>query len=295
MSKKAEEDVAAYARTLASSRGRNVELAAEAVRNSRAFTDAEASAATPPLVDVIAADLPELLRKIDGRSIRRFDRRPAVLHTAGARIVPVTMSLRQRVLSFAANPDVAYLLLSVGTLGLTIELWSPGAIVPGVVGAVSLLLAFFALQILPVSIAGLLLLLLGVLLLVLEIKVTSFGLLTIGGLVSLTFGSMMLFDSDAPELQVSVQVITVVVLGFAIVATGLLRLAVASQRRPPVTGASGLVGARGEALGGFGPESTGQVLVHGEIWRARSDRTIVRGDEVRIEALDGLTLKVREE
>jgi membrane-bound serine protease (ClpP class) len=295
MSKKAAEDVAAYARTLASARGRNVDLAAEAVRNSRAFTNAEAIAASPPLVDVIAADVPDLLRKVDGRTVRRFDGRAEVLHTANARIVPVAMSLRQRVLSFAANPNIAYLLLSLGTLGLTIELWSPGAIVPGVVGSVSLLLAFFALQILPVNIAGLLLLLLGILLLVLEIKVTSFGLLTAGGLVSLTFGSMMLFDSNAPELQVSLRVIIPVVLGCVAIAASLVRLAVASQRRPPVSGAAGLVGSHGEALSPLGPETTGQVLAHGEIWRARAEAPIAKGDTVTIESVDGLTLTVRED
>ena len=212
--KKAEEDVAAYARTLASARHRNVELASEAVRNSRAFTETEALNASPPLIDLIASDVPDLLRKLDGRTIRRFDGRTVVLRTDGARVVPIAMSLRQRVLSAIAHPNVAYLLLSLGMLGLTIELWSPGAILPGVVGGVSLLLASFALQLLPVNYAGLLLILLGLLLFALEIKVTSYGLLTAGGLISLVFGSMILMDTRAPELQVSLRVVLPVVLGF---------------------------------------------------------------------------------
>lgn len=295
MANKVAEDVAAYARTLASARGRNVDLAAEAVRNSRAFTETEAAAAVPPLIDLMASDVPDLLQKLNGRTIRRFDGRTQQVHTEGARVVTLEMTLRQRVLSAVADPNVAYILLSLGTLGLTIELWSPGAVVPGVVGAVSLLLAFFALQVLPVNIAGLLLVVLGLLLFVLELKVTSFGLLTAGGLVSLTFGSMMLIDSDAPELQVSLRVVIPVVIAFAVIASTLVRLAVTAQRRPAVTGTAGLVSSRGEALGDMPAGSAGQVQLHGEIWRAVSSTPIARGDVIRVESVDGLTLTVRKE
>src|SRR5882762_1700230 len=159
MSRKAAEDVAAYARALASRRHRNVKLAEEAVNNSRAFTDEEARSASPPLVDLVVSDIPDLLHTLDGRTVTRFDGTTVVLKTAGARVIPIAMTLRQRILSSIAHPNVAYLLLSLGTLGLTIELWSPGAVLPGVVGGLSLLLAFFAFQILPVNVAGVVLIL----------------------------------------------------------------------------------------------------------------------------------------
>ena len=295
MAKKAEEDVAAYARTLAAGRRRNVELAMEAVRNSRAFTEAEAANASPPLIDVIASDVPDLLRKLDGREIRRFDGRAVVLRTAGVRIVPISMSLRQRVLSTIAHPNIAYLLLSLGMLGLTIELWNPGAILPGVVGGVSLLLAFFALQLLPVNFAGLLLILLGLLLFALEIKVTSYGLLTVGGLVSLVFGSLMLMDPRASELQVSLRVVLPVVLGFGTIGILLTRLGLASQRRAAVTGIGGLVGQTAQALTAITPGLTGRVSIHGENWRAVAAEAIPPGSRVHVTSVEGLTLVVRKD
>jgi membrane-bound serine protease (ClpP class) len=293
MAKKMAEDVAAYARTLASRRHRNVTMAAEAVTESRAFTDEEALGADPPLVDLSATDLSDLLRKLDGRSVARFDGTMVVVHTAGAEIVPVEMTFRQRVLSTVANPNVAYLLLSLGTLGLTIELWSPGAVLPGVIGGLCLLLAFFAFSVLPVNYAGLLLILFGLLLLVLEIKVTSFGLLTVGGLVSLVFGSMILMDSTVPELQLSLRVILPVVIGFTGIAALLARLALAAQRRVTVTGAAGMVGEWGRALTAIEPATGGTVATHGEIWQASAVEPIPQGSPVRVVAVDGLRLQVR--
>ncbi len=295
MAKKAEEDVAAYVRTLASARHRNVELATDAVRSSRAFTETEALNASPPLVDLIASDVPDLLKQLDGRTIRRFDGRTVVLKTAGARVVPIEMSLRQRVLSAIAHPNVAYLLLSLGMLGLTIELWSPGAVLPGVVGGVSLLLAFFALQLLPVNYAGLLLILLGLLLFALEIKVASYGLLTGGGLVSLVFGSMILMDSRSPELQLSLRVVLPVVLGFASIGILLVRLGLAAQRRPSVTGVNGMVGQQAQALTAIEPGMAGRVSTHGEIWQARAAESIPQGAQVHISNIEGLTLTVRKD
>jgi membrane-bound serine protease (ClpP class) len=295
MAKKAAEDVAAYARTLASHRHRNATLAALAVTESRAFTEDEALGASPPLIDLVAADIPDLLKRLDGRTVTRFDGSTLVLSTHGARVVPVTMSLRQRVLSAIAHPNVAYLLLSLGTLGLTIELWSPGAVLPGVAGGLCLLLAFFALQMLPVNYAGLLLILFGLLLLALEIKVTSYGLLTVGGLASLVFGSMILMDSPIPELQLSLRVVLPVVLGFASIAMFLVRLGVASQRRPAVTGVAGMIGEMGHAMTAIGPETLGRVATHGEVWQATSEESIPEGARVRVTRVDGLRLSVRKE
>jgi membrane-bound serine protease (ClpP class) len=295
MAKKMAEDVAAYARTLAAKRHRNVTLAAQAVTESKAFTEDEALAASPPLIDLEAQDVGDLLRKLDGRRITRFDGTTVVLHTAHARVVPIAMSLRQRVLSAIAHPNVAYLLLSLGTLGLTIELWSPGAILPGVVGGVCLLLAFFAFQVLPVNYAGLLLILFGLTLLVLEIKVTSYGLLTVGGLASLIFGSMILMDTTAPELQLSLSVVLPIVLGFAGIAIFLVRLGVAAQRTRAVTGAAGMIGERGDVLAAIEPPAAGRVRTHGEIWEAIARDPIPQGARVRITRVDGLMLTVEKQ
>jgi len=290
--KKATEDVAAYVRSLTAGRHRNVDLATQAVNQSRAFTEQEASTASPPLVDLVATDIPDLLKKLDGRTVARFDGRTVVLHTAGASIVPVAMTFRQKVLSAIAHPNVAYILLSLGTLGLTIELWSPGAILPGVAGGLCLLLAFFALQVLPVNYAGLLLMLFGLILLALEVKVTSFGLLTVGGALSLIFGSMMLIDSSAPELQLSLSVVLPVVIGFTAIAAFLVRLGLAAQRRPAVTGMEGMLTETGRVIDAIGPDTAGRVAVRGEIWRAISTNRIPAGEDVRVTRVDGLTLVV---
>ena len=294
-SKKAAEDIAAYVRTIAGKRGRNVQLADQAVLQSKAFTEEEALRATPPLIDVIATSRDDLLKKLDGRVVTRFDGRTATLHTAAARVIPVEMTLRQRILSSIAHPNIAYILLSLGTLGLTIELWSPGAVLPGVVGGLSLLLAFFALQVLPINYAGLLLMLFGLLLFGLELKVTSYGLLTIGGIISLIFGSLMLIDSPAPELQLSFGLVLSVVLGFTAIAAFLVRLVLASQRTVPVTGAEGLVGEIGDALTSIAPGAAGRTRVHGEIWNAMANEPIASGARVVVTSVNGLTLTVRKE
>jgi membrane-bound serine protease (ClpP class) len=293
MSKKATADVAAYVRTIATKRGRNVTLAEQAVNDSRAFTDGEALSAVPPLIDVVASNIPELLQKLDGRPVTRFDGTTATLHTARARVVSIEMNWRQRILSAIAHPDVAYLLMSLGTIGLAVELWSPGAVLPGVVGGLSLLLAFFAFQVLPVNYAGLLLILFGLMLFVLEVKVTSFGLLTIGGLVSLVLGSMMLMDSTLPELQISLSAIVPVSLGLAGVMAFLVRLGIAAQRKRPETGDAGMIDAVGEAVTPIAPDAEGQVRTHGEIWRAVATDRIAQGDRVRVTGIDGLVLTVR--
>ena len=293
MSKKAASDVAAYARTLATGRGRNVAWAEQAVNESRAFTETEARDATPPLIDLVAADVPDLLAQLDGWVIKRFDGHTETLWTAGARTETLAMGLRQRVLSTLAHPNIAYILLSLGILGLTIELWSPGAVLPGVVGGICLLLAFFTFQVLPVNYAGVLLILFGLALLVLEVKVASFGLLGVGGIVSLLLGSMILIDAPTPELRVSLSLIIPVVLALSAILLFLVRLAVISQRRPSVTGASGMVGATGIALTAISAGGEGRVSARGELWSARSAEAIAAGDSVLISGIDGLVLTVR--
>jgi membrane-bound serine protease (ClpP class) len=293
MAKKAAADVAAYARTLANKRHRNVALAEEAVNSSRAFTEEEALNASPPLIDLVVADLPGLLKVLDGRAVTRFDGTTVVVRTADARVVSVAMNWRQRLLSAIAHPNVAYILLSLGTLGLTIELWSPGAVLPGVAGGLCLLLAFFAFQVLPVNYAGVLLILFGLSLLVLEVKVTSYGLLTTGGLASLTFGSMILMDSSVPELQLSLRLVIPVVLGVGGIALFLARMAVASQRQGAVTGVAGMIGEVGTALTAIEPGRIGRVVARGEMWTATSSEPIAEGQSVCVTSINGLTLTVR--
>jgi membrane-bound serine protease (ClpP class) len=292
MAKKMASDVAAYARTLATQRKRNVALVEQAVLESRSFTEQEALSASPPLIDLIANDVPDLLRKVDGRKIARFDGTSETLHTASAATVKIDMSWQQRVLSTIAHPQVAYLLLTLGTLGLTIELWSPGAVLPGVAGGICLLLAFFAFQVLPVSYAGVLLILFGLGLLVLEVKVTSYGLLGVGGVVSLLLGSMMLIDSPLPELQIGLRLIIPVTLGIAGILLFLVALAVNAQRTQPVTGVSAMLHETGYALTPIEPGGTGHVRTHGEIWTASANERIEAGTPVRVTAVEGLRLRV---
>jgi membrane-bound serine protease (ClpP class) len=291
MSEKVASDTAAYARSLAEARGRNTTLAAEAVTASRAFTDREARQATPPLVDVVAADLDDLLRQLDGRAIRRFDGRAATLETTDAEIRRVEMTRRQRFLSAIAHPQIAYLLLTLGILGLTVELWNPGAIAPGVVGGVALLLAFFAMQILPVNTTGLLLIAFGIALLVLELKIPSFGVLGIGGTASLVLGSVMMTRA-VPGVSVGLGVIVPTAIGLAVILLFLGRLALTSQRRPSATGAEALVGEQGRARTAVSPDAAGQVDVRGEIWRAVSREPLLPGQPVRVLGANGLTLVV---
>jgi membrane-bound serine protease (ClpP class) len=295
MEKKMVSDVAGYARTLAAQRQRNVDLVEKAVTESRSFTEQEALQASPPLIDVVAADVPELLRKLDGRSVTRFDGRTVTLNLANARTERLDMTWAEHILSALAHPQIAYLLLTLGTLGLTIELWNPGSVLPGVVGGICLLLAFFAFQVLPVSYAGLGLMLFGVLLLILEVKVTSFGLLALGGVTSLLLGSMMLMDTPLPELQIGLRMILPVTLAVSGIILFLVRLAVEAQRTPSVTGDVGMIGETGKALSSIEPGGVGRVRTRGEIWTATADEPITTGDGVRVLGVKGLLLTVARE
>lgn len=288
---KAAEDVAAYVRSLAEARKRNVDLASEAVIKSRAFTDTEALSASPPLIDFVAHDVPELLRTLDGRTVRRFDGSTVTVHTANAVIQQIEMSRRQRFLSAIAHPQIAYILLTLGLLGLTVEFWNPGAIAPGVAGGVCLLLAFFALQILPVSTTGILLIVFGLALLILELKVPSFGVLGIGGTVSLVLGSVMM-TRTVPGVSVPLRFIIPVAVSFAGILLFLGRLALQSQRQRPVMGADTLIGLQGRARTPVVPGGEGQIDIRGEIWRAESAVALKPGTAVRVLAVNGLTLMV---
>jgi membrane-bound serine protease (ClpP class) len=291
MQSKAASDTAAYARSLAQARGRNVELSAEAVLKSRAFTEREALDAKPPLIDLVAADLDTLLRELKGRTIRRFDGRAAVLPAEELEVRRIEMTWRQRFLSAIAHPQVAYILMTLGLLGITVELWNPGAVVPGVIGVLSLLLAFFAFQVIPIATTGLLLIVFGIALLLAELAVPSFGVLGVGGTVALVIGSIMA-TRQVPGIQVRLGAIVPVALALAAAILLLGRLALQAQRRAPQVGAETMIGDVGRTRAPLAADTPGQIDVRGEIWRAVSRTPLPAGARVRIVAMDGLTLLV---
>ena len=290
-SQKAEEDIAAYVRSLAEARNRNVLLSEEAVTESRAFTDSEALGATPPLIDMVVENVEALLQELDGMKIHRFNGEEVTLKTANAQTVYVEMTWRQELLSTIAHPQIAYLLLTLGMLGLTVELWNPGAIVPGFAGAMALLLAFFAFQVLTVNTTGLLLILLGTGLLAGEVFAPSFGVLGITGTISLLAGSIML-TSDIPGVSVGLGFIIPVVLTLAGITLFLGRLAISAQRRPATTGPEGLVGIEGQAITAVSANNPGQVTLRGEIWNATCQDSIAPGSTVRVVAANNLNVQV---
>ena len=291
MSRKVENDAAAYARSLAARTGRNADWAESAVRESASLS--EQDALEKKVVDLVATNLAELLTRIDGKVIRKGDA-VVTLRTKDAPLSRVPMSLRQRVLSTLANPNVAYILMMIGVYGIFFELSNPGAVFPGVVGGISLLLGFYALQTLSANYAGFLLILLAVVLFILEIKVTSYGALTMGGIVALVLGSMMLFRSSGdPFLRVSWTVIAVMAALSAAFFTAVVSLAVRAQMRKPATGSEGMTGERGEAVTDI--DGKGKVHVLGELWDARSDLPVRKGERVIVKGREGMTLIVAQD
>jgi membrane-bound serine protease (ClpP class) len=289
--KKAASDAAAYIRSKAERRGRNVEMAEKAVLESRSFTDKEAL--DLKLIDLVARDVPELLAALDGRQVRRFDGSTVTLRLTGQRAVETTMNWRQGILSAIARPEILFLLLLGALAGVGAELSHPGAILPGMVGVVCLILFLFASQIIPVNWAGVLLILLAVALFAAEVKVASYGLLTAGGLVAMILGAMMLVDSPLPEMRVGLRTLIPGALGMAAGVIALVNLVVQAQRRKPVTGVAGMIGKAGVAETEIAPE--GWVRVVGERWRSVADQPISAGEKVTVTSVSGLTLKVRKE
>jgi membrane-bound serine protease (ClpP class) len=283
-------DAAAYARSLAERHGRNGDWAEKAVRDSASLT--ETQALKEKVIDLIAPDLDALLAALEGRELKRAEG-TLVLHPRGRPVERLPMDWHRRVLDWLADPNVAYLLLMLGMLGIFFELAHPGVIFPGVVGGIALILAFYALQQLPVNAAGLLLILLSLVLFFAEIKIVSHGILGIGGVVALTLGSMMLVRSPATWLRVSLAAIVPMVAVTSAFFLVVLRLALKARRRPPSGGREGMVGAAGEALEDLAPR--GNVFVHGEIWSATSPGGVRKGDRVRVVAVNGLSLEVRKD
>ncbi len=289
MADKVEQDSSANIRSLAARNKRNVELAESAVLESRSFTADEALAAG--LVDVLAPSVEELLRQIDGRSVMKANGAALVLRTAGAAVQPFEMKPIQRLLAAIAHPDIAYILLTLGFLGIYFELAHPGAVLPGVLGAMALVLAFFSLSFLPVDYAGLTLIILGLLFFILEIKITSYGLLTVAGVISLLLGSSMLFKTAEPALRVSRDVALSVTVFSAAVVGMLVYFALRARRQPVRTGREGLLIEVGVARSAIAPR--GKVFVHGELWEARADQPVAAGQAVDILDVEGSVLRVR--
>jgi membrane-bound serine protease (ClpP class) len=295
MAKKVENDTAAFARSIAKGRGRNVEWAEKAVRESVSVTADEALKAK--VVDLVASDPEAVLAFADGRTAA-LPSGPKTIRARGATIAPMEMTVRQRTLSFLADPNVVALLFLVGTLGIALEFYHPGSIVPGAAGALCLLLAFLAMRVIPVNAGAVLLLLAGVGLLVAEAYVTTHGIAGAAGAVCILLGTLLFIDKSAPEyrfdpaaFELSPAVVWPTPLALATVLAFVAWKIGASRRAPLVSGAQGLVGEKGEALGDVGPEG-GDVFVHGEYWRARAARPLPRGSRVRVVAVDGLVLGV---
>jgi membrane-bound serine protease (ClpP class) len=284
MSEKVVNDMAAYSRSIAEEKGRSGEWVEKAIRESVSITADEA--VEKNVVDMVAKDVDDLLKQLDGKEVVLAGKKET-LKTAGLEKVYYKPGLRDRVLGTISDPNIAYILMMIGLAGLYFELAHPGAIFPGVIGVISLILAFYSFQTLPVNYAGLLLILLGVILFILETQVPSFGMLSVGGLVSFVLGSLMLFEDIGVSLRLMMPTILLVGAFFVVVAG----LAFRAQRARPSSGKEGLLGEKGLARDTIDPE--GLVFVHGEYWKARSDERIEPGERVEVVGMEGLVLKVR--
>jgi membrane-bound serine protease (ClpP class) len=288
---KAAQDAAALIRALAHQRGRSVQWAELAVTESRSYTASEAR--DHGLVDLVAGDVDELLQRLDGDSIRRFDGRTQVLELGRGELERLQPTLAERLLMVIADPQIAYLLLMLGMLGLLIELTHPGAIVPGVVGGISLLLSLYALSVLPVNWAGALLIAVGIGLLVAEAFVTSYGAMALAGIASFVLGSMILVDVPAPGAGVGLPLIIPSAALMAGVTLLLLGRALRLRKAPAQTGLESMVGETGELVSAIDDGSDqGRVFVHGEVWAATAQRPLASGTKVVIEAIEGTKLRV---
>lgn len=289
MEKKIVNDAVAYIKTIAKQRGRNARWAEQAVRKSASITAKEALRLK--VIDLVASSLEELLEKVDGRVVRLGGGEKVVLKTKGREVKEIKMSFRDRFLHTISNPNIAYILLMLGIYGIFFELSNPGAILPGVIGGICLILAFFAFQMLPINYAGVALIILGIILFIAEVKITSYGLLSVGGIICIILGSIMLIESPAQYLRISLGFILPVVIvsaGFFLFA---LTMVLRAHRRRPTTGREGLIGKVGEAKEDLLPE--GVVEVQGELWKAEASEEVKAGERIQVVGVEGMKLKVR--
>jgi membrane-bound serine protease (ClpP class) len=291
METKIENDAAAYIRSLAGKRGRNAQLAEDGVRASKSFTDKEAL--DDHLVDLIAASPQDLLKSLDGRTITRFDGSTTTLHLSGAELSPFAMTPRQRFLARIADPNIAFILGALGVLCLYVEFTHPGMILPGVTGAVAIVLALYAFHMLPINYTGAVLIALALALFGLDVKANSHGVLTAGGIISMVVGALILVQSPLPGAQINFSTALSVTLPVALVSAILLRLAVIASRNKAITGEQGMINAVGVTPTELAPE--GQVFIRGEFWDAQSAQPIPSGARVRVRSVQGLKLTVEPE
>lgn len=287
MSEKVVNDMVAHVKSVAEKRGRNTVWVEKAVRESVSVTESEALKEN--IIDIVAADLDDLIRQLNGREIAG----KGVLKLDGARRTVLPEGLRTKVLKIISDPNIAYILLMIGLAGLYFELSHPGTIFPGVLGGIAIVLAFFAFQTLPVNYAGFLLIFLALVFFIMELKITSYGLLSVAGVVSFLLGSIMLFKGAGPEFGVSWKVVLPTVAIVSAFFVGIATLVFRSQLSRPRTGAEGLRRETGTVQRPIDPEGT--VLIHGEQWKARADRPIPAGTRVRVVKVDGLVLEVTPE
>lgn len=289
MAEKATNDAAAYIKSIAEQRGRNIQWAEDAVRKSISATETEALKLH--IIDLISKDINSLLDEIHGKKVQTI-LGEKVLNTKKAFVVRENMSIRHKILGLISDPNIAYILMLLGFYGLFFELTNPGSIFPGVMGGICLILAFYSFQTLPVNYAGLLLIILAIIMFILEVKIVSHGILTIGGIISMILGSIMLFESPAPFMKLSFYIILPAVIITASFFTLTFSLAFKAYKRKPVTGLEGLMGEKGIAVTDITKEG-GMVLLHGERWSAFSDEPITKGEKIVIESIEGLTVKVK--
>ncbi len=288
MSEKVVNDAAAFLRSHAEKRGRDPVTAESAIRESKSFTEREAL--DKHLIEIVARDEQDLLAQLEGRTITRIDGSQMILELTGERLTRVTPTARQRLLMALADPRVAFVLFALGALCVYFEFQHPGAVVPGVVGILSVVLALYGFHMLPINLTGLLLIGVAIGLFVLEAKVAGYGILGIGGIVAAVVGSMMLIDVPNPELRLPLKLVLAVVIPFGVIFTFILRIAIRARRSKVTTGASGMIGLTGRAQTAIAPQGT--IFVRGELWRARSRMSLAAGEPVRVTGMEGLTLDV---
>jgi len=288
MKEKVENDSAALMRSVTSKRNRNVDVAESAVRQSKSFTDQEAL--SQHLIDYVASSDDDLFRQMQGKVVKRFDGQNVTLNLTGQTVRPFEMTLKQRILGYLMDPNVAFILLAIGALALYAEFNHPGAVVPGTVGVVFILLAAFALNLLPTRFAALALIVGAFVMFALEAKFVTHGVLTTGGIVLLTLGGLLLVDAPIPEMRVHFVTALAVSVPLGVITAFLMTLAVRAHRNKVVTGVQGLIGEVGTAQGVLAP--LGKVFVHGEIWNAVSSSPIPAGSKVVVQKVDGLQLEV---
>ncbi len=285
---KIENDAAAYMRAIAQKRGRNVSLAESAVRESKSFTDQEAL--QEHLIDAIANSPDDIFKQFDGKIIQRFDGSATTLHLVNARLVPYRMPRFKAFLSWLADPNIAFLLGAVGVLGIYVEFTHPGFILPGVAGAICLVLALFGFHLLPINYIGVILIVLALALFALEAKLASHGVLAVGGAIAMVVGSLVLINSPWPGTHIHLATSLSVTLPLAVITFILLRATLAAHRLKAVSGESAMIGTMGVAETDLSPK--GKILVKGEIWNARSSKFVARGGDVMVKSVDGLRLVV---